>query len=81
MGFMKDKLIQKIERSEQALIDLPDTLEESHARIKALGDKVNELDAAVSKLTSPWEKYKGYLIGAIIGFFVSFVLSYLIGLF
>jgi len=78
---MKDKLIQKIERSEQALIDLPDTLEESHARIKALGDKVNELDAAVSKLTSPWEKYKGYLIGAIIGFFVSFVLSYLIGLF
>lgn len=79
MGFLKDKLIEKIESSEQALLDLPDTLEESHATIKFLGKKVNELEGAVSKLNSPWEKYKGYLIGAIIGFFVSLILSLLVG--
>jgi len=80
MGFLKDKLIEKIESSEEALLDLPDTLEESHARIKTLGEKVRELEIAVSKLNSPWEKYKGYLIGAIIGFFVSLILSRLVGI-
>ena len=80
MGFLKDKLIEQVERSEQAILDLPDTLEESHARIRVLGEKVGELEIAVSRLNSPWEKYKGYFIGAIIGFLISFMLSWIVGL-
>jgi len=67
MGYLKDKLIEQEERVEQALRDLPDTLEKSHKKIKMLSQELITLRNELRELHSTWEKWKGYIIGGVIG--------------
>jgi hypothetical protein len=78
MGAMSDWQLELQERRQQALDNLPDTLDESLRVIGSLQEQVEDLRKQVEAQGSTRERYKDYVVGGIIGAIISAVISLLL---
>jgi hypothetical protein len=67
MGYLKDQLIDNMDKVEETIHHLPEILAEADRKTLELRRELDSLKADYEKETSTFEKYKGYIISAIIG--------------
>ena len=81
MGEAKRWLIEmeqeKVQKQE-ALLDLPDLLEERSNQVEELKSQLNQLQSEIAKSNSWPEKYKNFIIGGLIGAAISVVFALII---
>ena len=69
------------ERKKEALLDLPDSIEENNQLIDELQNTVEILQTEIDKSNSFKEKYKNYIIGGLIGGLIGALISGLLTFF
>ena len=67
MGYLKDQLIEKIDKGEETILNLPEILAKANRKTSELRQKLDSLKTDYKKEISTFQKYKGYIISRIIG--------------
>jgi hypothetical protein len=75
MSYGGERLAEIAARREEALDNLPDTLEESRHLIGSLQGQVEDLRRQVKAQGSMRERYRDYVVGGIIGAIISLLLT------
>jgi gas vesicle protein len=72
-----EQLEEERAAKQEALLDLPEEMGETHVLVQELQDHVRDLQARIQRDNSWQSKLKNYLIGGLIGAIIGFALSLL----
>ena len=81
MSLVKDYLYKQEEEraaKQEALLDLPDEIEETNILVQELQEHIRDLKARIKHDNSWHSKLKDYLIGGFIGAIIGFAFSFLL---